>query len=65
MKDFKKVKVELPQHPRIARVISREQKRIYINVCADYNAKIDYLLAPGQPFTILGPGHQLPDGEEK
>lgn len=65
MKDYKIMRVELPQHPRIARVISRDQKRIYINVVADHDAKIDYLLAPGQPFSILGPGHPLPEGEEK
>lgn len=65
MKDYKRMPVELPQYPRIARVISRDQKRIYVNVVADHDAKIDYLLAPGQPFTILGPGHPLPEGEEK
>lgn len=64
MKDFKKVKVELPQHPRIARIISRDQKRIYINVVADHDAKIDYLLAPGQSFVVIGPGHPLPEGKE-
>ena len=64
MKVYKKVKAELPQHPRIARIISRDQKRIYINVVADHDAKIDYLLAPGQPFTFLGPGHPLPEGKE-
>ena len=64
MKGYKKVRVELPEHPRIARVISRDQKRIYVNVVADHDAKIDYLLAPGQPFTIIGPGHPLPEGEK-
>lgn len=63
MKGYKRVKVELPQYPRIARVISRDQKRIYINVVADHDANIDYLLASGQPFTIIGPGHPLPDGK--
>lgn len=65
MEDYTRVKVELPQHPRIARIISREQKRIYINVVADHDANIDYLLAPGQAFTIIGPDHPLPEGEEK
>lgn len=64
MKGYKRLKVELPQYPRIARVISRDQKRIYINVVADHDANIDYLLAPGQSFTIIGPGHPLPEGEE-
>ena len=65
MKDYARIKVELPQYPRIARIISRDQKRIYINVVADCDANIDYLLAPGQPFTIIGPGHPLPEGEKK
>lgn len=62
MEDYKKIRVELPQCPRIARIISREQKRIYINVVADHDANIDYLIAPQQPFIIIGPGHPLPKG---
>ena len=65
MKGYKRVKVELPQYPEIARIISRDQKRIYVNAVADHDAKIDYLLAPGQSFAIIGPGHPLPEGEKK
>ena len=64
MKDYTRIRVELPQYPRISRVISRDQKRIYVNVVADYDAKIDYLLAPGQSFVLIGPGHPLPEGKE-
>lgn len=65
MKDFSRIKVELPQYPQIARIIGRDQKRIYINTAADPGAKIDYLLAPGQQFVILGPNSPLPKGKPK
>ena len=65
MKKYEKVKIELPQYPQIKRIISRDQKRIYNNAAADPDARIDYLLAPGQNFIILGPGHPLPDGKSR
>ena len=65
MKDYTRIKVELPQHPQIARIISRDMRRIYINAAADPDARIDYLLAPGQHFVIIGPGHPLPEGEKR
>ena len=64
MKDYTRIKVELPQHPQIARIISRDLRRIYINTAADPGAKIDYLMAPGQHFVIIGPSHPLPEGKE-
>jgi hypothetical protein len=64
MKGYERMMVELPQYPQIKRIVSRDQKRIYINAAADPNARIDYLLAPGQHFVIIGPGHPLPEGKE-
>lgn len=63
MKGYKRLKVELPQCPQIARIIDRDWKRIYINVAADPDAKIDYLMAPGQTVVVIGPEHPLPEGK--
>lgn len=63
MNGYTKMRVELPQFPRIARIINRDKKRIYINSAADPDAKIDYLMAPGQTIVVIGPEHPLPEGK--
>lgn len=63
MKGYTTMIVELPDHPRIARVIWPDKRRIYINAAADPGAKIDYLMKDGQVFLFLSPNGKLPDGE--
>ena len=63
MREYTKMKIELPEHPEIARIIWPDKRRIYINAAADPGAKIDYLMAGGQVFLALSPDGKLPDGE--
>ena len=63
MEGYHKTKVELPQCSKIARIISRELRRIYINTAAEPGAKIDYLIHPEQSLIIIGPESPLPPGK--
>ena len=65
MKGYTTTIVELPDHPRIARVIWPDKRRIYINAAADSGAKIDYLMKDGQVFLFLSPNGKLPEGGPK
>lgn len=65
MKGYTTMIVELPDHPRIARVIWPDKRRIYINAAADPGAKIDYLMKDGQVFLFLSPNGKLPEGGPK
>ena len=65
MNGYAKTRVELPQFPHIARIINRDKKQIYINAAADPDAKIDYLMAPGQTIIVIGPKHPLPEGKSE
>lgn len=62
MREYTEMKIELPEHPEIARIIWPDQKRIYINVSAEPGAKVDYLMKDGQVCLFLGPGKKLPEG---
>ena len=64
MKGYTSMQIELPEHPKIARIIWPEKKRIYINAAADPGAKIDYLMQDGQVCLFLTPGGNLPDGRK-
>jgi len=62
MKGYITMIVELPDHPRIARIIWPDKRRIYVNAAAEPGANIDYLMKDGQVCLLLGPGKKLPDG---
>lgn len=62
MKDYTSMHIELPECPKIARLIWPDQKRIYINDAAEPGANIDYLMQDGQVFLFLSPTGKLPDG---
>lgn len=61
--NYSSMKIDLPEHPEIARIIWPDQKRIYINAAADPDANIDYLMAKGTVFLALSPDGELPEGE--
>ena len=65
VKGYATMIVELPDHPRIARVVWPDKRRIYINAAADPGAKIDYLMKDGQVFLFLSPNGKLPEGGPK
>lgn len=62
MKGYITTIVELPDYPRVARIIWPDKRRIYINADAEPGANIDYLMKDGQVCLFLGPGKNLPDG---
>lgn len=62
MKDYTTMHIELPEYPKISRIIWPDQKRIYINAAADPGANIDYLMQDGQVCLFLALGCKLPDG---
>lgn len=62
MKDYTSMTIDLPEHPKIARLIWPDQKRIYINAASEPGANIDYLMTDGQVFLFLSPNGKLPEG---
>jgi hypothetical protein len=65
VKGYTTMIVELPACPKIARIIWKEQKRLYINAAAEPGANIDYLVNDRQVCLFLSPNGKLPDGAPK